>query len=1069
MSERNSVEWIFSEACKLQGNAREEFLVNACGDNVSLRAEVDSLLEADNAAGSFLAGTPASDDDQTVAMTPAGAHRKLADPSEQSGTRIGRYKLLQEIGEGGFGTVWMAEQEEPVRRRVALKIIKLGMDTRQVIARFEAERQALAMMDHPNIARVFDAGSTDKGRPYFVMELVKGVPITDYCDQQNMGFAERLALFVQVCSAVQHAHQKGIIHRDLKPSNILVTRIDDKPAPKVIDFGIAKATQQRLTEQTMFTEFGQFIGTPAYMSPEQADPIGDDIDTRSDIYSLGVILYQLLTGVTPFDIKTMRAAALNEIKRIIREVDPPRPSTRLSSLGEEVNTVARQRAIEPRRLGHLLRGDLDWIIMKALEKDRTRRYETASGLAADVERYLHHEPVTATPPSHIYRLRKFANRNRGVVTAGALVAFALVIGVIGTTYGMIAARRERANAVSSERIAIQERDRAAAAEADARARAEEVEKVAAFQSNMFMDVRVPVAAVRLHDELLEKVRAAATEAKLSAGDIDARVDNVRADIAGADFAGLILNSFEDCVFAPALAAVDKQFADQPAVRARLQQTIAQTTRELGMLQFAEAPQRAALATRKAALGPDHPDTFDAMTQMGSLLRAEGKLADAEHYLVDALAGLRRTVGNDDPRTLTCLAALGNLRQLQGRHDDADQCYRECLDRGARVFGPEDRFTLEATANLGYLLCVKGRFEEAESLLKQALDGQRRVLGPEQYATLQTMNNLGALMRYQNRLDEADRYYSEALAARRRVLGDDHPQTLSSLDNMGGIRYSQGRYEESLELAKRAYEGRLRMLGPDHLDTLHSVFNIGALLMKLDRAAEAEQNFRQARDGFTRLIGRDRPDTIEATYRLGLALMELKKAADAEKNADRPAQSGNETEQNREEAEPESGKTTQTRRDAAQLADEAERVLRDAIDCARRGLGEAHPKTIQAVFSLADLLEQEDRAGEAVQLILDDEPAVRRANAGPNEKNVGGYLSRLGESCRKAHDFERGEKSLLEAFDLLKTGFGEEHASTKQCAARLAGLYQDWNAAAPDEEHANSAAEWRRKAKTSGSD
>lgn len=1035
MPERKSTEWIFNEACKLDGAAREEFLRVACGDDAGLRAEVDSLLKADDDAGSFLAGGAAHDPEQTMPMTPAGLHPATAAPAEQPGTRIGRYKLLQEIGEGGFGTVWMAEQEEPVRRRVALKIIKLGMDTRQVIARFEAERQALAMMDHPCIARVYDAGATDKGRPYFVMELVKGVPITDYCDKQNMSFNERLTLFVQVCNAVQHAHQKGIIHRDLKPSNILVTRIDHKPAPKVIDFGIAKATRQRLTEQTMFTEYGQFIGTPAYMSPEQADPIGDDIDTRSDIYSLGVILYQLLTGVTPFDIKTMRAAALDEIKRIIREVDPPRPSTRLSSLGDELNTVARQRALEPRRLGTLLQGDLDWIIMKALEKDRSRRYETASGLAADVERYMHNEPVSATPPGSVYRLRKFVVRNRGLVTAGAVVALTLLVGVMGTTYGMISAQRQREKAIISEQAAIAGRNRAAAAEADARARAAEVEQVAAFQSRQFGDIDIPLAAMQLKEDLLDKVRAAAVEAKMSATDIDARVSALRMDIAGADLTGLVLHAFEKSIFAPALAAIEQQFAAQPAVRARLQQTIAKTTRELGMLQFAEGPQRAALETRRTALGADHVDTLDSMTQMGTLLRAQGKLADAEPYFVDALKGLRQTAGEDDARTLTCLAATGILRQLQGRLDDAAKCYRECLDRGTRVFGPEDRFTLEATANLGFLLCYQNQFDEAEALLKRALDGRRRVLGADHAETIQTINSLGALMRYRNQFDEADRYYSEALAARRRVLGDDHPQTLTSLDNLGGIRYSQGRFEDSLELAQRAYEGRLRTLGPGHLDTLHSVFNIGALLMKLNRLSEAEQNFREARDGFTRLIGRDRPDTIEATYRLGLALMEQRNTAEPG-NSSEPDES---------------------------IGVEAERVLHEAIDSASRGLGEAHPKTILAVFSLADLLEQENRASDAVRLIADHEPAVRRANTGANEKNVGGYLSRLGETCRKAGDFEHGEQALLEAYDLLKAGFGEDHASTKACAARLADLFRDWNAAKPDESHVKAAETWRTRA------
>jgi WD40 repeat protein/serine/threonine protein kinase len=449
------VKEVFNQAMGLPPEERDSFLDRACGSDTSLRHRVERLLKSLEEVGPFLA-SPTGD---IGPISPTVSASTSGGPVAKIGTSIGPYKLLQEIGEGGFGVVYMAEQERPVRRRVALKIIKLGMDTKQVIARFEAERQALAMMEHPNIARVLDAGATETGRPYFVMELVKGVPITEYCDSNRLSTADRLHLFMQVCSAVQHAHQKGIIHRDIKPSNVMVTLHDGAPVTKVIDFGISKATHQRLTEKTLFTQYGQFIGTPVYMSPEQAEMSGLDSDTRSDIYSLGVLLYELLTGTTPFDAESLRRVGYAEIQRIIREEEPPTPSTRLSTLGGALTDVAKHRRTDASGLSRLVRGDLDWIVMKALEKDRTRRYASASGFAEDIARHLGNEPVVARPQSAAYKMKKFVRRHRGPVAAvAAIVATIIVLGSLTVWQARVAQRRAHRIWVNSVLASASETD-----------------------------------------------------------------------------------------------------------------------------------------------------------------------------------------------------------------------------------------------------------------------------------------------------------------------------------------------------------------------------------------------------------------------------------------------------------------------------------------------------------------------------------------------------------------------------------------------------------------------------------
>ena len=747
-------------------------------------------------------------------------------PRERAGSVIGPYKLLQQLGEGGFGIVYMAEQEKPVRRVVAVKIIKPGMDTAQVIARFESERQALALMDHPNIARVLDAGATDSGRPYFVMELVKGVPITEFCDKNHLPPEGRLKLFIDVCHAIQHAHHKGVIHRDIKPSNVLVTLHDGVPVVKVIDFGVAKATVQKLTERTLFTAYGQMLGTPAYMSPEQAEMSGLDIDTRSDVYSLGVLLYELLTGTTPIEAASLRAAGYAEMQRLIREQDAPRPSTRFSKLGDTATVVAGNRGLDSKRLVQLLSGDLDWVVMKALEKDRNRRYETPGSFAQDVDRYLRHEAIVARPPSTAYKVRKFAQRNRGTVVTVTVVAVALLAGIVVSTWQALRARRAEAAAL-------------AAAE-DAQVREAETKAVLGF----------------VEDKVFAAARPAGQE-----GGLGREVTLEKAIESAVPF-------------------VTQSFPSQPLIEARLRLTLGKSFYFLGEPQKAAEQEDAARAIYTRHLGPDDPLTLQAMHNLASSYAVLGRVNEALRLREETLALRREKLGPDNPDTLASMNNLALSYGDAGRHADALKLREETLARFKATEGPTHPDTLMAMNNLANAYFALNRNADALKLREETLVLYKAKLGPDHPDTLRSMGNLASSLSMAGRNDEALKLREETLALRRAKLGPDHPATLISMSALGDSYEALGRHTEALKIRQENLALRKAKLGPDHPDTLSSMNNVADSYAALGRDADALKLREETYPLRRAKLGADHPDTLLTMSELAESLVAANRSLEA---------------------------------------------------------------------------------------------------------------------------------------------------------------------------------------------
>jgi eukaryotic-like serine/threonine-protein kinase len=869
--------------------------------------------------------------------------------------RLGEYELLGEVQRGGQGVVFRARQPR-TGRELALKRISAGaFASEDMRARFAREIAVIARLDHPNVVTVYGSEIID-GQPVLAMQWIEGVPFDEWAAPggQARPVREILGVFVQICDAVLHAHQRGVIHRDLKPSNILIDRAG---RARVLDFGLAKLYAEAQPD-VLATQSGVFIGTPAYAPPELAAGRHADVDVRSDVYQLGAVLYQALTGRRLF----AGSSGFQELLRDILERVPERPSR-----------------VSPR-----INRELDAIILKALSKDKEQRYASVEGLRQDVQRYLGGYPVLAHPPSRIYRTRKFVRKHW--LSVGVVTAFAALLAVFS---GALWVRFQH------EKLLAQ-RNGELFAQSEQRLR--DVQTVAEFQSAQLSDIDVPGMGVRLRADLLTEARAAMEHAKLDESQIASRSAELEKLLAGANLTNVALKQLERDIFDRALNAIDEKFADQPIVQGRLFQSIADTLRDVGLLDRAIEPQIRALALSRSAMGEEHPETLAALNSMASLLAHQGKFAEAEKMHRETLMTRRRVLGDDAPATLESMSNLGVTLKEQGKLSEAEQYCRESLEKRRRLLGPRDRNALTSMSNMALLQVAQGKLAEAESYLREVLEIRRADLGDEHRDTLGSLNNLGTLLKLEGKLAEAEPYVREAVASGRRTLGDDHPQTLTSLNNLGSLLHSRGAFAEAEECYRESLERRRRILGDDHPDTLLAINNLGGLFREQGKLAEAESYLRDSLEKHRRIFGEDHPRTLTMLNNFG-ALLQLQ------------------------------GKLPQ-----------AELCFRESAEKQRRLFGEDHPGTLLAMGNLGNLLQRQGKLSEAEPYLREALEKQRRV-LGEEHPNTLQSINSLGYLLYVAGRLAEAEPYSREAVEKFRRVLGDAHPSTLNAVSNLASVLQ----------------------------